>query len=185
LEDEAEILDVDISLQKNKSSIFSIIKKEDGNAIVSFDYMNPQDYVYLKIVHTGKNDDSINITGVIIGETKLFSTSDNKSSMDIWLKKFLLNIGINPKYHKSRGIIGTLICIGILLSCYNFKDKIHWIWLLLLIIFSIRGIYIGIQRIFFPSPLDSDEFKLKVDLLADQMGGDEAQDIKSILSKQD
>lgn len=188
----AEILDISCPLQKNKTTTINITKVDDNTVNIIFDFMNPSDYIYLKIIHTGVSKSDISITASIIGETKAFSELDKEYSSPSpnWLAKIILNIiHHNPRYYKIPGFLSIflgVIMFYMIYVVYVAYDKIPFnllslFFLTIFLVFAIMQIYSGLKRIINPTPLDTEEFRLKVDNLSESLHTKDADEVKNLL----
>lgn len=62
------LLDFGISYVSDKLNNFELNKSDDNNKVsVKFDYIEPKDFIIVQILHTGKQNNDIEVTGTVIG----------------------------------------------------------------------------------------------------------------------
>lgn len=146
---EKKILDHEIVYESNRDNSVCLKRNDDGSSCINFDFMNPEDRFSIRIIHTGKIDDSISVSGSVIGETQPFSNQNGAETIKSVFKTFMfgyLKLLISPRFRWVRILINYLLYIPLL--TYAFYGESGWLLKLFCIFFGAIGVFGTTKSIF-------------------------------------
>jgi len=74
------LLDYGVSYVSDKLNNFELQKIDDSKVLMKFDYIEPKDFIIVQILHTGKENKDIVVSGTVIGAKEPFVAQANTKS---------------------------------------------------------------------------------------------------------
>lgn len=125
------------------------VKIKNNKVCICFDFLNPKDSFLLRVIHTGNSNESLCISGSIIGEKKSFSNNRNKKLLQTGLLGLLdkiLKLLISPKLKWARITIDYTV--GVLFLSYAFLKNPSPFIMVICLFLGIHSLVSGTKRIF-------------------------------------